>query len=33
MNYLRDAWYVASWSQDLEAGKPLAVSVLGEPIV
>ncbi len=33
MNYLRDAWYVASWSQDLEEGKPLAASVLGEPIV
>lgn len=33
MTYLRDAWYVASWSQDLEAGKPLAVHILGEPIV
>lgn len=33
MNYLRDAWYVASWSQDLEEGRPLAVSVLGEPVV
>jgi phenylpropionate dioxygenase-like ring-hydroxylating dioxygenase large terminal subunit len=33
MNYLRDAWYVASWSQDLEDAKPLSASVLGEPIV
>jgi phenylpropionate dioxygenase-like ring-hydroxylating dioxygenase large terminal subunit len=33
MNYLRDAWYVANWSQDLEEGKPLSVSILGEPIV
>src|SRR6185369_412886 len=33
MNYLRDAWYVAAWSQELEEGKPLAVSVLGEPVV
>jgi vanillate O-demethylase monooxygenase subunit len=33
MTYLRDAWYVASWSQDLEEGVPLAFSVLNEPIV
>jgi phenylpropionate dioxygenase-like ring-hydroxylating dioxygenase large terminal subunit len=33
MNYPRNAWYVASWSQDVEAGKLRAISILGEPIV
>lgn len=33
MNYVRNAWYVASWSMDLEDGKPFAMSILGEPIV
>jgi phenylpropionate dioxygenase-like ring-hydroxylating dioxygenase large terminal subunit len=33
MNYPRRAWYVASWSQDLEPGKPAAVSILDESIV
>ncbi|WP_375204967.1 aromatic ring-hydroxylating dioxygenase subunit alpha [Hyphococcus sp.] len=31
--YVRNAWYVASWTQDLEAGKPFAIDILGEPIV
>jgi vanillate O-demethylase monooxygenase subunit len=30
--YLRSAWYVAAWSQDL-SDMPMAVSILGEPIV
>lgn len=33
MTYVRNAWYVAAWVQDLEAGKPAALSILGEPIV
>ena len=33
MAYVRNAWYVAAWSCDLEAGKPLALSILGESLV
>lgn len=31
--YVRDAWYVAAWNTELQTGKPLAVSILGEGIV
>ena len=31
--YVRNAWYVAGWSHELEAAKPFAVSILDEPIV
>ncbi len=33
MNYLRNAWYVGSWSPDLRADQLCAVQILGEPIV
>jgi len=33
MAYVRNAWYVAAWSCDLEAGKPFAISILGERLV
>lgn len=33
MAYVRNAWYVAAWSRDLEAGKPLALCILGESLV
>lgn len=33
MTYVRNAWYVAAWSRDLEVAKPFATSILGEPIV
>lgn len=33
MSYVRNAWYVAAWEQDLVAGKPAAVTILGEAIV
>jgi phenylpropionate dioxygenase-like ring-hydroxylating dioxygenase large terminal subunit len=33
MTHVRNAWYVAAWSQDLEPGKPLAMSILCEPLV
>jgi phenylpropionate dioxygenase-like ring-hydroxylating dioxygenase large terminal subunit len=33
VNYVRNAWYVASWSQDLPESKPVGVSVLDQPIV
>jgi vanillate O-demethylase monooxygenase subunit len=31
--YVRNAWYVAAWSHELEAGKPIPASILDEPIV
>jgi vanillate O-demethylase monooxygenase subunit len=31
--YVRNAWYVAGWSMELEAAKPFAVSILDEPVV
>lgn len=33
MNYVRNCWYVASWSTDLGIGVPLAVKILGDRIV
>jgi vanillate O-demethylase monooxygenase subunit len=33
MSYLRSAWYVAAWSDELSAEKPIAASILGEPVV
>lgn len=33
MGYVRNAWYVACWSDDLGTGEPLSVSILGEAIV
>jgi len=33
MPYVRNAWYVASWSPDLPKDSPTAVQILGEPIV
>lgn len=33
MTYVRNAWYVASWSKDIGAGEPTGVMILGEPIV
>lgn len=33
MNYVRNAWYVASWSEDLVPGKPFSIRILDEPIV
>lgn len=33
MLYVKDCWYVASWSHDLAEEKPLPISILGEPIV
>ena len=32
MPYVRNAWYVAAWSRDIETAKPFAVSILGEPL-
>lgn len=31
--YVRNAWYVAAWSHELETEKPYAMKILGEPIV
>lgn len=33
MNYVRNAWYVASWTQDLLPEKPMGLQILDEPIV
>ncbi|MDR6513096.1 vanillate O-demethylase monooxygenase subunit [Novosphingobium capsulatum] len=33
MEYVRNAWYVASWTADLQEAKPLALTILDEPIV
>lgn len=33
MNYVRNCWYVAAWEMDLEVGAPVAVTILGEPLV
>lgn len=33
MNYAKNLWYVAAWNYDLKATTPLAVRILGEPIV
>ncbi|MBC2651173.1 aromatic ring-hydroxylating dioxygenase subunit alpha [Novosphingobium flavum] len=33
MQYARNAWYVAAWSEDLPASAPLACELLGEPLV
>ena len=30
--YVRNAWYVAAWSHELEPGKPFPASILDEPI-
>jgi vanillate O-demethylase monooxygenase subunit len=32
-NYVRNTWYVASWTHDLKPATPLGVHILGEPIV
>ncbi len=32
VSYVKNAWYVASWVQDLAPDKPTAVQILGEPI-
>ncbi len=33
MPFVRNAWYAACWSEDLEPDAPLARTVLGEPVV
>ena len=33
MNYVRNAWYVAGWSQDLGPEKLLAIRIMDQPIV
>lgn len=33
MTYVRNAWYVAAWSHDLDLEKPFAITILGERIV
>jgi vanillate O-demethylase monooxygenase subunit len=33
MSYVRDAWYVAGWTQELPRETPFAITILGERIV
>ncbi|WP_336981908.1 aromatic ring-hydroxylating dioxygenase subunit alpha [Altererythrobacter fulvus] len=32
MNYVRNAWYVAAWAEQIEDGKPFAITILDEPL-
>jgi vanillate O-demethylase monooxygenase subunit len=32
MNYVRNAWYVAAWSEQIDGGKPFAITILDEPV-
>lgn len=32
MSYVRNAWYVGAWSHEVEPRKPLALTILNEPI-
>ena len=33
MPYVRNAWYVAAWEQDLPADQPTAITIIDQPIV
>jgi phenylpropionate dioxygenase-like ring-hydroxylating dioxygenase large terminal subunit len=33
VGFIRNLWYVAAWSHDVPAGKPVASDVIGEPVV
>ena len=33
MSFLRNIWYVAAWSRELDEGKPLGRVIIGEPVV
>ena len=33
MTYVRNAWYVASWSQDVAPDRPFPITILGERVV
>lgn len=33
MSFIKNLWYVAAWSTEMEAGKPLAREIIGTPIV
>jgi vanillate O-demethylase monooxygenase subunit len=33
MNFVKNCWYVASWSHELEVGKPMGRVIAGEPVV
>ncbi|HSI20070.1 MAG TPA: aromatic ring-hydroxylating dioxygenase subunit alpha [Sphingomonas sp.] len=33
MSYVRNAWYVASWADEIVAEKPVGLRILGDPIV
>jgi len=33
MGYVKNAWYVAAWEQDVAPAQPLAITILGERIV
>jgi vanillate O-demethylase monooxygenase subunit len=33
VSYVRNAWYVAAWSHEIETAKPFAISILDEPVV
>jgi vanillate O-demethylase monooxygenase subunit len=33
MIHVRNAWHVACWSMDLEAGRPFAITMANDPVV
>lgn len=33
MNYVRNAWYVAAWSDEMEIARPFAITIMGDPLV
>ena len=33
VRYVRNAWYMAGWSRDFPAGKPVPAMLLEEPLV
>ncbi|KEQ53861.1 aromatic ring-hydroxylating dioxygenase subunit alpha [Sphingobium chlorophenolicum] len=33
MTYVRNAWYVAGWTEDIPAGKPKGMMILDQPVV
>jgi phenylpropionate dioxygenase-like ring-hydroxylating dioxygenase large terminal subunit len=33
MSHVRNAWYVAAWSHEIEPAQPFAISILDEPVV
>jgi len=33
MTFIRNIWYVAAWTTEMEEGKPLGRTIISEPVV